>query len=62
MNIRNLLLLLISSLWLSGCSIVYSDVKQAYVTAKVIYQDAKYVVHEIQDEVEAVKEGLDGKK
>ena len=42
MSIRNLLLLLISSLWLSGCSIVYSDVKQAYVTAKVIYQDAKY--------------------
>ena len=62
MSIRNLLLLLISSLWLSGCSIVYSDVKQAYVTAKVIYQDAKYVVHEIEDEVEAVSEELDRKK
>ena len=62
MSIRSLLLLLISSLWLSGCSIVYSDVKQAYVAAKIIYQDAKYVVHEIEDEVEAVKEELDGKK
>ena len=55
MNIRSLLLLLTIAV-LSGCSVVYSDVKQAYVSAKVIYQDAKYVVHEIQDEVEAVKE------
>lgn len=49
MNIRSLLLLLPIAM-LSGCSVVYSDVKQAYVTAKVIYQDAKYVVHEIDEE------------
>ena len=49
-------------LMMSGCSMVNSDVKQAYVTAKVIYQDAKYVVHEIQDEVEAVKEEFNEKK
>ena len=42
---------------LSGCSIVYSDVKQAYVAAKVIYQDAKYVVYEVEEELEALKEG-----
>jgi len=36
---------------------VYSDIKQAYVDAKVIYQDAKYVVYEVTDEVENIKEG-----
>ena len=60
MSIRSLLLLFTIAI-LSGCSVVYSDVKQAYVSAKVIYQDAKYVVHEIQDEVEVVKEELDEK-
>lgn len=39
----------------SGCGVVYSDVKNAYVTAKVVYQDAKYVLHEIQDERENLK-------
>lgn len=41
----------------SGCSIVYSDIKQAYVDAKVIYSDAKYVLYEVSDEVENIKEG-----
>jgi hypothetical protein len=41
----------------SGCSIVYSDVRQAYVDAKVIYQDAKFVVYEVIDEVENIKDG-----
>ena len=45
--------LIVGSLCLmfSGCSIVYSDVKQAYVSAKIVYQDAKYVLHEIDEEV-----------
>ena len=50
-------LLLLSVMLLSGCSVVYSDVKQAYVAAKVIYQDAKYVVYEVEEELEALKEG-----
>lgn len=55
MLIRSLLLLLV--MLLSGCSVVYSDVKQAYMAAKVVYSDAKYVLYEIEDEVEAVKAG-----
>ena len=47
---------------LSGCSVVYSDIKQAYVDAKVIYSDAKYVLYEIEDEIENVKKERDGKK
>ena len=50
MSTRSLLLVLICALGLSGCSIVYSDVKQAYVDAKVIYSDAKYVLYEIDQE------------
>jgi len=53
--IRSLLLLLV--MLLSGCSVVYSDVKQAYMSAKVVYSDAKYVLYEIDEEVEALKEG-----
>lgn len=54
MRIVNLLLI---CLLFSGCSIVYSDIKQAYVDAKVIYSDAKYVLYEVTDEVENIKEG-----
>lgn len=50
-----LLVIVAMGLSFSGCSIVYSDVKNAYVTAKVVYQDAKYVLHEIQDEQENLK-------
>ena len=46
---------------MSGCSIVYSDIKEAYVAAKVVYSDAKYVLYEIEDEVERVKEERAGK-
>lgn len=46
----------------SGCSIVYSDIKQAYVDAKVIYSDAKYVLYEIEDEIGRVEAGRDEKK
>ena len=46
---------------MNGCAIVYSDVKQAYVAAKVVYSDAKYVLYEIEDEVERVKEERAGK-
>ena len=57
---RNIILLLLV-LSLSGCSIVYSDIKQAYVDAKVVYQDAKYVLYEIEDEVDKIKEERKGK-
>lgn len=46
---------------MSGCSIVYSDIKEAYVAAKVVYSDAKYVLYEIEDEIEKVKEEREGK-
>ena len=49
------------ALVMSGCSIVYSDIKEAYVAAKVVYSDAKYVLYEIEDEVERVKEERAGK-
>lgn len=52
---RNSIFLIAIMTMFSGCSIVYSDVKGAYVTAKVIYRDAKYVLHEIQDERENLK-------
>ena len=44
------------AMMMSGCSIVYSDIKEAYVAAKVVYSDAKYVLYEIEDEVARVKE------
>ena len=52
---RNSIYLLAIVAMFSGCSVVYSDVKNAYVTAKVVYSDAKYVLHEIQDERENLK-------
>jgi len=51
--------LLATMLYLTGCGIVYSDVKQAYVDAKVVYQDAKFVVYEIEEEVKSLKDGTD---
>jgi len=42
---------------ISGCSgMVYSDVRGAYVDAKVIYSDAKHVVYEIESERERIKQ------
>lgn len=50
------LLATISILLFTGCSTIqYSDVRKAYVDTKVVYQDAKYILHEIQDEVNATK-------
>lgn len=46
---------------MNGCAIVYSDIKEAYVAAKVVYSDAKYVLYEIEDEIEKVKEEREGK-
>ena len=46
---------------MSGCSIVYSDIKEAYVAAKVVYSDAKYVLYELEDEAERIKEERAGK-
>ena len=51
----------IMAMIMSGCSIVYSDIKEAYVAAKVVYSDAKYVLYEIEDEIEKVKEEREGK-
>ena len=53
---RNFIYLLVI-IGLSGCGVVYSDIKQAYVDAKVVYSDAKFVVYEITDEIENLKEG-----
>ena len=50
-----LLVMIAMGLSFSGCSVVYSDVKSAYVAAKVVYSDAKYVLHELQDERENLK-------
>ena len=47
-----LMIIVVLSLLFNGWSIVYSDVKQAYVDTKVVYQDAKYVVFEVMDEIE----------
>ena len=55
------ILSLVMILAFSGCSLVYSDIKQAYVDAKVIYQDAKFVVYEISDELEDLKAEKDAK-
>ena len=55
---RNFIYLLVI-LTLSGCGVVYSDIKQAYVDAKVIYSDTKYVVYEIKDEIDNLKDGKD---
>lgn len=51
----------IMAMIMSGCSIVYSDIKEAYVAAKVVYSDTKYVLYEIEDEIEKVKEEREGK-
>ena len=53
--------MIVLAMMMSGCSIVYSDIKEAYVAAKVVYSDAKYVLYEIEDEIEKVKEEREGK-
>lgn len=57
-----LLLFLLFVGMFGGCSVVYSDIKEAYVSAKVIYQDTKYVLYEIEEEIQHVKEERDAKK
>jgi len=50
------LLIAILAFAFGGCSgMVYSDVKGAYVDAKVIYSDAKHVVYEIEAEKARIK-------
>lgn len=45
------------ALMFTGCAgYTYSDVKGGYVQAKIIYEDAKFVVHEIKDEVNATRQ------
>lgn len=56
-KLTSIVTLFLLSIFISGCSVVYSDIKQAYVDAKVIYKDAKYVVYEVTEEVEELKEG-----
>jgi len=48
---------IVVALAIGGCSgMVYSDVKGAYVDAKVIYSDAKHVVYEIEYEKARIKQ------
>lgn len=50
------LFIVMLSMAIGGCSgMVYSDVKGAYVNAKVIYSDTKHVVYEIEEERERIK-------
>lgn len=40
----------------SGCAgMAYSNVKQGYVDAKVVYEDAKHIVYEIEEEKARIK-------
>lgn len=48
--------LAISIMLFSGCAgMTYSNIKQGYVDAKVIYEDSKHIVYEIEQEKARIK-------
>lgn len=41
---------------ITGCAgMTYSNLKQGYVDAKVVYDDAKHIVYEIEEEKARIK-------
>lgn len=54
---KHLLLGLLLALTFTGCT--YAQFKDGYKVAKVVYQDVRYVVYEVQEEKNRVdEEGL----
>ena len=49
------ILVLVCMMIFTGCSINYQQFKDGYKTAKMIYQDAKYVVYEVESERAKIK-------
>ena len=57
-----LLAVIYVALALSGCSMTYQNFKDGYKAAKVVYQDVRYVVYEVEEEKERIENGGFGAK
>ena len=49
-------ILLVATVFIfSGCSMTYANFKDGYKQAKIMYQDAKYVIYEVIEEKKQVE-------